>query len=73
MILTMNWTESLLQKLIYFLIIATLVVADICITPVFDMNDMKGKILNYTLQFLLIYIVTIMFSKFMVTFGRRIR
>jgi hypothetical protein len=71
--LGMNWAESLLQKLIYFLVIATLVVADICVTPIFDMSDMKGKILNYTIQFFVIYIVTIWFSKIFVSVGRRIR
>ena len=70
---TMNWAESGFQKIVYFLIIATLFVTDITLVNVFDNADMKGKILNLTLQFFLIYVVTIWFSKFFISLGRRIQ
>lgn len=71
--LTMNWAESGLQKLLYFLIISILVVCDITLFPVFDGADTKGKILNMFLQFLILYIITIWMSKGFVTFGSRIK
>lgn len=70
---TMNWAESGLQKILYFLIVATLVVADITLFPIFDEADTKGKILNMFVQFFILYVVTIWISKGFITFGRRIQ
>lgn len=71
--LTMNWAESIFQKLIYFLIVATLVVADITLFPIFDTSDGKGQIMNMFFQFVILYIVTIWLSKGIVTYGRRVK
>ena len=57
----------------YFLIIATLFVTDITLVNVFDNAEVKGKILNLTLQFFLIYVYYIWFSKFFISLGRRIQ
>ena len=70
---TMNWAESGFQKLLFFLSMSVLIVSGITLTPVFDEGDAKGKILTLTIQFFLIYIVTIWFSKLFVTAGRRVR
>lgn len=71
--LTMNWAESGFQKLIYFLLVAILVVADITLFPIFDQNDAKGQILNMFLQFVILYIATIWLSKGVITYGRRVK
>jgi hypothetical protein len=71
--MSMNWAESAFQKIIYFLLIATLVVADVTLFPVFDQNDTKGRILNMFLQFFILYVATIWFSKIFLTVGRHIR
>ncbi len=69
----MNWAESGLQKLIYFLTVAVLVVTDTILFPIFDNADTKGKILNWFIQFIALYLITIWLSKGFITFGRRIR
>jgi hypothetical protein len=69
---TMNWAESLLQKLLYFLLIATLVVCNITLFPVFG-DDAKGQVLNMALQFFVLYIATMWFSKLFITAGRRVQ
>ena len=71
--MSMNWAESGLQKLIYFLIVAVLVVTDTILFPIFDNTDTKGKILNWFIQFIILYLLTILASKGFITFGRRIR
>jgi hypothetical protein len=69
----MNWAESGLQKILYFMIVAALWMADITLFPVFDGSEAKGAFLNLVLQFIIVYVATIWFSKLFITFGRRIR
>jgi hypothetical protein len=70
--LTMNWAESLLQKLIYFLIVAVLVVTDTILFPIFG-DDTKGDVLNWFVQFFALYLITMWFSKGFVSIGRRVQ
>ena len=70
--LGMNWAESTFQKLLFFLLLSGMWILNITLFPIFGTVTV-GQILNLFLQMLIIYVGTIILSKFLITFGRHIR